>query len=91
MVIAIDGKAVRGARDKAGKAPHLAAALAHGIGAMLGQAAVTASRTRSPHRGHWELENKLHWVRDVTYQEDKSLVRTGSAPRQGNAAGPGHE
>ena len=25
--------------------------------------------------------NKLHWVRDVTYQEDKSLVRTGNAPR----------
>jgi predicted transposase YbfD/YdcC len=27
------------------------------------------------------MENKLHWVRDVTYQEDKSLVRTGNAPR----------
>ena len=32
-------------------------------------------------RGHWEIENKLHWVRDVTYQEDKSLVRTRNAPR----------
>jgi predicted transposase YbfD/YdcC len=32
-------------------------------------------------RGHWHVENKLHWVRDVTYQEDKSLVRTGNAPR----------
>ena len=31
--------------------------------------------------GHWHIENKLHWVRDVTYQEDKSLVRTGNAPR----------
>jgi predicted transposase YbfD/YdcC len=31
-------------------------------------------------RGHWHIENKLHWVRDVTYQEDKSLVRTGNAP-----------
>jgi predicted transposase YbfD/YdcC len=30
-------------------------------------------------RGHWEIENRLHW--DVTYQEDKSLVRTGNAPR----------
>jgi hypothetical protein len=27
------------------------------------------------------IENCLHWVRDVTYQEDKSLVRTGNAPR----------
>ena len=32
-------------------------------------------------RGHREIENKLHWVRDVTYQEDKSLVRTRSAAR----------
>jgi predicted transposase YbfD/YdcC len=32
-------------------------------------------------RGHWEIENRLHWVRDVTYQEDKSMVRTGNAPR----------
>jgi predicted transposase YbfD/YdcC len=213
MVIAVDGKAVRGAKDKAGKAPHLVAALAHGIGAVLGQVAVTAKsneipavrellkafadlagavitidalhtqagtarailarhadyvmtvkgnmptlhrqlrklpwaaipatsavstdhgrrarrtikvalapawidfagaaqvaqvrrtvtkkgkktvevvylitsdRSASPEtlaawiRGHWHIENKLHWVRDVTYQEDKSLVRTGNAPR----------
>ena len=32
-------------------------------------------------RSHWEIENRLHWVRDVTYLEDKSLVRTGNAPR----------
>jgi predicted transposase YbfD/YdcC len=213
LVIAIDGKTVRGARNKAGKAPHLVAALAHGIGAVLGQVAVeeksneipavrdllkafgsltsavitidamhtqhdtarvilgrgadyvmtvkanmptlyqqlkelpwthipatsavstdhgrracrtikvalapawiefdgaaqvaqlrrtvtkkgkktvevvyliTSDRSASPEtlaawvRGHWHIENKLHWVRDVTYQEDKSLVRTGNAPR----------
>jgi hypothetical protein len=32
-------------------------------------------------RGHWEIENRLHWVRDVTYSEDASQVRTGTAPR----------
>ena len=42
LVIAVDGKAVRGAKDKGGKAPHLVAALAHGIGAVLGQVAVDA-------------------------------------------------
>jgi DDE_Tnp_1-associated len=42
LVIAIDGKTVRGAKDKDGKAPHLVAALAHGIGAVLGQVAVAA-------------------------------------------------
>ena len=213
LVIAIDGKTVRGAKDKSGKAPHLVAALAHGIGAVLGQVAVeeksneipavrdllkafaslagavitidamhtqsdtaqvitgrgadyvmtvkgnmptlyrqlkklpwaaipaisdvstdhgrrarrtikaalapawigfdgaaqvaqlrrtvtkngkktvevvyliTSDRDADPAtlaawvRCHWEIENRLHWVRDVTYQEDKSLVRTGNAPR----------
>ena len=32
-------------------------------------------------RGHWGIENGLHWRRDVTYQEDKSTVRRGNAPR----------
>jgi predicted transposase YbfD/YdcC len=213
LVIAVDGKTVRGAKGKAGKAPHLVAALAHGIGAVLGQVAVdeksneipavrellkafaglagavltidamhtqhdtaqvilgrgadyvmtvkanmptlyrqlkklpwaaipavssvstghgrrarrtikaalapawigfagaaqvaqlrrtvtvngkktievvyliTSDRRADPAtlgawvRGHWEIENRLHWVRDVTYQEDRSLVRTGNAPR----------
>jgi len=213
LVIAIDGKAVRGAKDATGKAPHLVAALAHGIGAVLGQVAVAAKTNEIPAvrdllkafaslagavitidalhtqsdtaqvitgqgadyvmtvkgnmptlhrqlkklpwaripaisavstdhgrrarrtikavlapawiefdgaaqvaqlrrtvtkkgrktvevvylitsdrdadpaalaawvRGHWEIENRLHWVRDVTYQEDRSLVRTGNAPR----------
>jgi predicted transposase YbfD/YdcC len=213
LVIAVDGKAVRGAKGKGGKAPHLVAALAHGIGAVLGQVAVDAKSNEIPAvrellkafadlagavvtidalhtqhdtaqlildrradyvmtvkgnmptlfrqlkklpwakvtsvsavtrdhgrrarrtvkvilapawiefegaaqvaqlrrtvtrkgkktvevvyvitsdrradpaalaawvKGHWEIENKLHWVRDVTYQEDKSLVRTGNAPR----------
>jgi len=47
-VIAIDGKTVRGAKDKAGKAPHLVAALAHGIGAVLGQVAVDAKSNEIP-------------------------------------------
>ena len=213
LVIAVDGKTVRGAKGKDGKAPHLVAALAHGIGAVLGQVAVDAKSNEIPAvrellkafadlvgavltidamhtqhdtaqlilgrhadyamtvkgnmptlfrqlkklpwsripaissvskdhgrracrtikvalspawigfdgaaqvaqlrrtvtkngkktvevvylitsdrdagpaalaawvRGHWHIENKLHWVRDVTYQEDKSLVRTGNAPR----------
>ena len=213
LVIAIDGKTVRGAKSKGGKAPHLVAALAHGIGAVLGQVAVdeksneipavrellkafadvagavftidamhtqtdtakvilarqadyvmtvkanmptlykqlrklpwaaipavsavstghgrrarrtikaalapswigfdgaaqvaqlrrtvtqngkktvevvyliTSDRDAGPAtlaawvRSHWEIENRLHWVRDVTYLEDKSLVRTGNAPR----------
>ena len=26
-------------------------------------------------RGHWHIENKLHYTRDVTFQEDQSRIR----------------
>ncbi|MGH8653670.1 MAG: ISAs1 family transposase [Gammaproteobacteria bacterium] len=32
-------------------------------------------------RGHWAIENRLHWVRDVTFDEDRSTVRTRQGPR----------
>ena len=32
-------------------------------------------------RGHWGIENKSHYVRDVTFDEDRSKVRTKSGPR----------
>jgi hypothetical protein len=48
LVIAIDGKTVRGAKNKAGKAPHLVTALAHGIGAVLGQVAVDEKPNEIP-------------------------------------------
>ena len=48
LVIAIDGKTVRGAKNKDGKAPHLVAALAHGIGAVLGQVAVDEKSNEIP-------------------------------------------
>ncbi len=32
-------------------------------------------------RGHWQIENALHWVRDVTFTEDLSQVRTGADPQ----------
>lgn len=31
-------------------------------------------------QGHWGIENRLHWVRDVTFDEDRSQVRTGAGP-----------
>lgn len=35
-------------------------------------------------RSHWSIENRLHWVRDVTFDEDRSQVRTASS--NGHAA-----
>jgi predicted transposase YbfD/YdcC len=30
-------------------------------------------------RGHWKIENQLHWVLDVVFGEDQSRARTGHA------------
>lgn len=32
-------------------------------------------------RGHWAIENRLHWVRDVTFDEDRCTIRTGTGPQ----------
>ena len=32
-------------------------------------------------RGHWSIENRLHWVRDVTFGEDGSQIAAGNAPQ----------
>lgn len=35
-------------------------------------------------RGHWSIENKLHWHLDVTFEEDASRARSGNAPENLN-------
>ena len=37
----------------------------------------SAARLGEAGRGHWGIENKLHWTLDVTFQEDFSRVRKG--------------
>ena len=32
-------------------------------------------------RDHWQMENRSHWVRDVTLGEDACRVRSGAAPQ----------
>jgi predicted transposase YbfD/YdcC len=32
-------------------------------------------------RGHWGIENRLHYVRDFTFDEDRCPIRTGNGPR----------
>ncbi len=40
-----------------------------------------AKRLAAIVRGHWGIENRLHWVRDVDLGEDASRIRTGKAPQ----------
>jgi hypothetical protein len=40
-----------------------------------------AARLLALLRDHWGVENRLHYVRDVTFDEDRSAVRTRAAPQ----------
>ena len=41
----------------------------------LANSPISACRAASAIRGHWYIENKLHYTRDVTFQEDQSRIR----------------
>jgi predicted transposase YbfD/YdcC len=52
----------------------------HGI-TSVARAQADAARLLDLTRGHWGIENRLHYVRDVTLGEDAARVRTGAAPQ----------
>jgi predicted transposase YbfD/YdcC len=47
----------------------------------LAPARADAARLLALVRGHWQIENQSHWVRDVTFDEDRSQVRGGNIPQ----------
>jgi len=52
----------------------------YGIASLSGERAspeALLARTRD----HWKIENRLHYVRDVTPKEDACRMRSGSAPQ----------
>ena len=40
-----------------------------------------ASEILALNRGHWEIENRVHYVRDFSFDEDRSRIRAGKLPR----------
>ncbi len=52
----------------------------YGITSLSAEAA-DAGRLLALVRDHWQIENGLHYVRDVTLGEDACRVRTGAAPQ----------
>ncbi len=54
--------------------------VAHAI-TSLGRERATARELLEIWRAHWHIENRLHWVRDVTFDEDRSQVRAGHGPQ----------
>ena len=53
----------------------------YGVTSLQGTGKRAAKALLALVRGHWTVENRLHWVRDVTYDEDRSQVRTKNGPR----------
>jgi len=54
--------------------------IVHGVSSLT-PAQASPARLLRLNRGHWQIENGIHWVRDVTFDEDRSQVRKGAGPR----------
>lgn len=63
------------------KGQHTRVEYAYGLTSLSTTDPELPARLLSLVRGHWRIENGLHWVRDVTYDEDHSQVRSAQGPQ----------
>lgn len=52
----------------------------HQIAYYISSLSLNAAQFAQGIRGHWGIENRLHWVKDVVLGEDNSRMRQGNAP-----------
>ncbi|HAX89715.1 MAG TPA: ISAs1 family transposase [Cyanobacteria bacterium UBA11370] len=52
----------------------------HQIAYYISSLSLNAAQFAQGIRGHWGIENRLHWVKDVVLEEDSSRIRLGNAP-----------
>jgi len=71
MATDLDGNVIKGRESTT--------QLVYGLTSLSPQEASPA-KLLAYNRGHWEIENRLHYVRDWTYDEDRSQVRKGRRP-----------
>ncbi len=86
-IVAVDGKTLRHSYDssKGKSAIHMVSAWATTNGLVLGHfiSSINAQGHKSialAIRKHWCVENQLHWVLDVSFNEDDSRIRKDNAP-----------
>ncbi len=76
--LVVDGKTLKGAVHEDGFPVHLLSALLH---TSLSVAQAGPEELLALTRGHWEIENRCHHVRDTTFDEDRSQIRRRNGPR----------
>jgi hypothetical protein len=62
-------------KQRSGKTTH---ETVYGI-TSLGPEKADSLKLLALNRGHWSIENRSHYVRDVVFDEDRCRVRTGNA------------